>query len=84
MWKALPSAENINFAHTQLEHQFVQQILEIIDEDPSKSIRAISRYLQVSECTIRCIVHEDIRNKSDVMRRGQFMSAQALLLQIKP
>ena len=40
--------------------QFVQKIREIIDEDPSKSMRAISRYLQVSECTIRRIIHEDI------------------------
>ncbi|XP_011068611.1 PREDICTED: uncharacterized protein LOC105154645 isoform X1 [Acromyrmex echinatior] len=56
--------------------QFVQQVQGIIDEDPSKSIRAISRDLQVSECTIRRIVHEDIRYKSYVMRKGQFMSAR--------
>jgi len=56
--------------------QFVQQVQGIIDKDPSKSIRAISRDLQVSECTIRRIVHEDIRYKSYVMRKGQFMSAQ--------
>ncbi|EFN60862.1 hypothetical protein EAG_00186, partial [Camponotus floridanus] len=54
--------------------QFVQQVQGIIDEDPSKSIRAISKDLQVSECTIRRIIHEDIRYKSYVMRRGQFMS----------
>ncbi|KYQ51498.1 hypothetical protein ALC60_09371 [Trachymyrmex zeteki] len=41
--------------------QFVQQVQGIIDKDPSKFIRAISRDLQVSECTIRRIVHEDIR-----------------------
>ena len=56
--------------------QFVHQVQDIIDQDPSKSIRAISRDLQVSECTLRRIVHEDIRYKSYVMRRGQFMSAQ--------
>ena len=55
---------------------FVQQVQGNIDEDPSKSIRAISRNLQVSECTIRRIVHEDIRYKSYVMRKGQFMLAQ--------
>ena len=54
----------------------MQQVQDIIDEEPSKSIRAISRDLQVYECTIRRIVHEDIRYKSYVMRRGQFMSAQ--------
>ena len=42
---------------------FLQQVQGIIDKDPSKSIRAISRDLQVSECTIRRIVHEDIRYK---------------------
>ena len=55
---------------------FVQQVQGIIDEDPSKSIRAISKDLQVSECAIRRIAHEDIRYKSYVMRKGQFMSAQ--------
>ena len=39
--------------------QFVQQVKDIIDEDPSKFIRAISRDLQVSDCTIRRIVYED-------------------------
>ena len=43
--------------------QFVQKVQDIIDEGPSKSIRAISRDLQVSDSTIRCIVHEDIRYK---------------------
>ena len=33
--------------------QFVQQVQDNIVEDPSKSIRAISRDLQVYECTIR-------------------------------
>ena len=55
---------------------FVQQVQGIIDEDPSKSIKAISRDLQVSECTIYRIVHEDIRYKSYEMRKGQFMLAQ--------
>ena len=59
--------------------QSVQQVEDIINEDPSKFIRAISRDLQVSECTIRRILHEDIRYKSYVMRRSQFMPAQTLL-----
>jgi len=54
--------------------RFVQKVQGIIDEDPSKSIRAISKDLQVSECTIRRIIHEDIRYKCYTMR--QFMSAQ--------
>jgi len=55
--------------------QFVQKIQSIIDEGLSKSIRAILKDLQVSECTIRRIIHEDIRYKSYAMRKGQFMSA---------
>ena len=50
--------------------QFVQQAQDIIDEDPTKSIRATSRDLQVSECTISRIAHDDIRYKFYVMRRG--------------
>ena len=64
--------------------QFVQQVQDIIDEDLSKSIRAISRDLQVSECTIRRIVHKDIRYKFCVTSRSQFKSVQTLILHIKP
>ena len=64
--------------------QFVQQVQNIIDEDLSKSIRALSRDLQVSECTIHRIVHEDIRYKSYMMRRDQFMPVKTLFLHIKP
>ena len=55
--------------------QFVQRVQNIIDANPGTSMRAISRDLQVSEGTIRNVVHEDIRYKSYVMRKGQFMSA---------
>ncbi|XP_025161974.1 uncharacterized protein LOC112590242 [Harpegnathos saltator] len=56
--------------------QFVQQVQEIVDESPSKSMRAIARDLNVSESLIRRVVYEDLRYTSNVMRRGQFMSAQ--------
>ncbi|KAM0736931.1 hypothetical protein ACS0PU_000024 [Formica fusca] len=56
--------------------QFIQQIQAIVDENPSKSIRALARDLKVSEGLVRRVVHEDLRSKSYVMRRGQFMSAQ--------
>ena len=64
---------------TVITSQFVQQVQTLL----VKSIRAISRALQVSECIIRRIDLEDIRYKSYVMYRGQFMSAQTLLLHIK-
>lgn len=56
--------------------QFVQQVQEIIDTNPEMSIRAIARNLNVCEGVIRTVVHDDIRYKSYVMRRGQFMSEQ--------
>ncbi|EFN87647.1 hypothetical protein EAI_01466, partial [Harpegnathos saltator] len=56
--------------------QFVQQVQKIVDESPSKSMRAIARDLNVSESLICRVVHEDLRYSSYVMRREQFMSAQ--------
>ena len=58
--KVLASAENINLVQTQLEHCSLSSksrtlLLKTL------FIKAISRDLQVSECTIRYIVHEDIR-----------------------
>lgn len=54
--------------------EFISSVQAAIDEDPGKSIRALGRELQVDEATIRRVVHEDLRYKSYVMRRGQFMS----------
>ena len=62
--------------HSVRTPQFVEQAQEIIDEDPSKSIRVISGDLQVFECTILHNDHEDIRYKPYVMHRGQFTSAK--------
>ena len=56
--------------------EFVEVLQEIIDPDPSKSMREIARKINVSESTNRRTVHEDIRYKSYVMRRGQFLSAK--------
>lgn len=56
--------------------QFVQQVQDMIDAHPETSIRGIARDLQVSEGTIRTVVHEDIRYQSYVRRKGQFMSAK--------
>ena len=58
---------------TVITLELVQLVQYIIDEDPSKSI---SRNLQVSECPICRTVHDDIRYKSYLMRRGLFMSSQ--------
>ena len=54
--------------------EFIQQVHEVVDEDPSKSMRAIAQQLDVAERTIRRVVKESLRYRSYVMRRGQFMS----------
>ena len=55
--------------------EFVQ-VLEIIDEDPTTSMRTISRKFNVSEIIIHLIVLEDLHYKSYIMCRRQFISAQ--------
>ena len=56
--------------------EFIRNVQNIIDENPGRSIRSIAKELQVSEWTIRTVVHQDIRYKSYVMRKGQFISAK--------
>jgi DDE superfamily endonuclease len=55
---------------------FVRKVDDIITVNRSKSIRAIAREINVSESTVRRVVHDDIKYKSYVMRRGHFMSAK--------
>ncbi|KAM3180249.1 hypothetical protein ACTXT7_016654 [Hymenolepis weldensis] len=43
----------------------------MIDENPGKSMRHPARDLQVSEGTIRNVVHQDLGYKSHVLRRGR-------------
>ena len=56
--------------------EFVEELEEIIDADPTKSMREIARKINVSESTIRRAVHDDLRYKSYVMRRDQFLFAK--------
>ena len=53
----------------------VDNIQQLIDEDPGRSMRGISRELTISEFLVRKIVKQDIRYKSYSLRRGQFMNA---------
>ena len=55
---------------------FIAKVQTIVDDDPSKSIRAITRDLQVHCKTVWRCIHEDLRYSSYVMRRGQFMAQQ--------
>ena len=54
--------------------EFIQQVREVVEDDPSKSMRAIAQQLEVTERTVRRVVNESLRYKSYVMRRGQFLS----------
>jgi len=51
----------------------VNQVQEVIDEDPSRSMRKIPGDLEVSKHLIRIIVKQDIRFKSYSLRRGQML-----------
>ena len=48
----------------------------MINEDSGRSMRSIARELKMSNSTVRTIVNENIRYKSYVIRRGQFLSRQ--------
>jgi hypothetical protein len=54
--------------------EFINEIKENIDDNPRTSMRSLSKKFNVSEKTIRNVVHEDLRYKSYVMRKGQFLS----------
>ena len=47
---------------------------ELVETDPSKSIRVMARELEVSATLVCKIVKEDLRYKSYGLRKGQFMS----------
>lgn len=54
----------------------MQQVQGSLDEVPAKSLRAFAKDINVTEFTIRRIVHEDIRYMFWVIRRDQFISVQ--------
>ena len=49
----------------------IRRVHGMIDENPGKSMRHLAKDLQVSEGTIRNVVHQDLGYKSYVLRRGQ-------------
>ena len=54
--------------------EFIEQVQNMVDEDPGRSMRSLARELQVDEKTVRNCVHEDIRYKSYALKRRQFMN----------
>ena len=53
--------------------QFVARVQEMVDNDPSKSMNALAKDLGVAYGTIYRVIYEDLRYKSYVLKRGQFM-----------
>ena len=56
------------------DREFIMQVQEMVNNDPSKSMRAMARDLDVSEHCIRSCLMEDIRYKSYRMRKGQLLT----------
>ena len=54
--------------------KFVCEIQTMVDNDSSKSIRSITKDMEVLEFLIRQVVHEDIQYFLYKMRKGQFLS----------
>jgi hypothetical protein len=52
----------------------VARLQELVDQDPSRSMRSLARELNISEFVVRKKMAQDIRYKSYALRRGQFMS----------
>ena len=53
---------------------FLQQLQELIEEDPMQSMRQLAIRLDVSECTVRRAVHQDLRYKSYTIRIRQLLT----------
>lgn len=53
--------------------EFIAKVQEMVDNDPSQSMNALSKELGVAYGTIHRTIHEDLRYRSYVLKRGQFM-----------
>ena len=62
---------------TMRTHKFIHNVKQTIDENWGQSMRSIVKMLHVSEKRVRRNVHEDIRYKSYVMKRGNFISEKS-------
>jgi hypothetical protein len=51
-----------------------EDLRDLVERDPGRSMRSIANEIGVSECTVRKMMKEDLRYKSYAMRQGQFMS----------
>ena len=67
-----PEAYDITSDHH--DHDIVARVQELVNMDPSKSMRAMVCKLEVSATLVCKIIKEDLRYKSFGLRKGQFMS----------
>ena len=52
---------------------FIQDIQQTIYNSLGKTIKSLANNFQVSDETIRNVVHENIKYKSTVLKKGQFL-----------
>ena len=64
-------------------NEMVARVQELVDTDPSQSMRSMARELDVSATLVRKIVKEDLRYKSYGLRKGQFMSEATKLRRLE-
>ncbi len=57
-----------------MDRAFIMDVERLIQEDPSRSMRAIACELNVSATVVRRVVKEEIKLKSYALKRGQFMN----------
>ena len=57
--------------------EFIHKLKQKIDENRGQSMRSIAKKLHVSEEIVRRSVYEDIRYKSNGIKRGQFISEKS-------
>ena len=57
-----------------MDRAFIMDVERLIQEDPSRSMRAIARELNVSATVVRRVVKKEIKLKSYALKRGQFMN----------
>ena len=63
--------ENLtDFSEEKRTPKFIGEILAMIDNDPSKSIKSLAKDMGMSELLIKQVVHEDIRYFSYKMRKS--------------
>ena len=67
-------------AHDQ---DIVARVQELVDTDPSKSMRAMARKLEVSANLVHKIIKKDLQYKYYGLRKGQFTTEATKLQQLE-